>query len=53
MRTGFIVFLVKGFERFYDCLYKLGIGYIAVAPLIYLAENASLCNTCRKSVIVQ
>lgn len=53
MRTGFIVLLVKGFERFYDCLYKLGIGYIAVKPFVHLAGNVSLYKTCRKSAIVK
>ena len=47
-----MVFLVKGFERFFDCLYKLGIGDVAVKPFVHLAGNASLCNTCRKSAIV-
>lgn len=52
MQTGFIVFLVKGFERFFDCLDKLGVGDVTVPPLIHLAGNASFCHTCRKSAIV-
>lgn len=47
-----IVFLVKGFERFSECLYKLRIGYIAVKSFVHLVGNVSLCNTCRKSAIV-
>ena len=39
MRISIIVFLVKGFERFYDCLYKFGIGYIAVKPFVQLVSK--------------
>lgn len=52
MRTGFIVFLVKGFERFFKCLSKLGIDDVAVKPFVHLAGNASLYHTCCKSAVV-
>lgn len=52
MRTGFIIFLVKGFERFSDCLCEFGIGDVTVKPFIHFAGNTSLYNTCRKSAIV-
>lgn len=52
MRTGFIIFLVKGFKRFSDCLYEFRIGDVTVKPFVHLVGNASLCHTCRKSAIV-
>lgn len=40
MRTDIIVFLVKGLERFFKCVSKLGIGDVAVQPFVHLAGKA-------------